>query len=464
MNQPVTPADYRGPKHFVHLHNHTVFSTLDGVATPEQYAAQCVQRGYPAMSATEHGHMGSVPDMHAAFKKAGVKFIAGCEIYFNDYEEERKQLGPGFRKLKVEDPDYYMRLARNRHLTLLAKNQVGFTNLIKLTTQAYQTGFYYKPRIWYDKLLDFKEGLIVLSGCLNGPVCHELRLLDPDGRPTPRLHSPDKRGAIDWIRRFRRDFGADYKIELQMPGIPGDVMVFRQLVTVADHLGIDLVLANDCHYLHRADFQLQKVMMAIDQGLPVDSPELFHVNSDEQYMKDRAELWARFRTGGYSAGLDDGVFERACDNTLAVAEQCQPLTIDSSPKIPTFADADRELARIVARRLHELGLDKVSKRYLIDNREVTYLDQAKLELERIIEKGYSSYFLITHDLINYGLQQGWPFSPRGSAGGSLVNFLLGISPIDPLPWGLSFDRFLSPSRGGFMQNLQMPPPLNGDSR
>jgi hypothetical protein len=831
----VSPDDYTGPKHFVHLHNHTVFSTLDGVATPEQYATQCAKRGYPAMSATEHGHMGSVPDMHAAFKKVGLKFIAGCEIYFCDYEPERQQLGPAFRQLRQSDPEHYYNLARARHLTILAKNETGYTNLIKLTTQAYRTGFYYRPRIWYDKLLEFKDGLLILSGCLNGPVCHELRRTDPDGGPVPRLRSPDRRGAVDWIRRFRRDFGADYYIELQMPGIPGDDLVFRQLVTLADHLKIPIVLANDCwngdayiqtatgsqrlrdvrpgdmvwthrgrlrevmaigkrrvredetiyglfgsravqctgnhkllakidgtvgfvpiedvpgdayinvarinlagddlpsvkisdyvvdprlrvdgglvkphggktinpvpdvveltdeflwvlglfvaegatdsyrlsfghhakemvyaerikryfsklgfksqikpvsgtrngiqtricssgyayflaalcgsnrytkrlppfwtrlsmrqlvallrgyfdgdgsipskcffttsiqlmsdlmqafaaigvgvtpslrpakdmvisntkkrgrvvtrcsegyyghiskiglralgydvdfdqsksrprwhldedgvwiknpftridsdltevwciqvdddnsflvgisssncHYLHRADFELQKVMMAIDQDLPVNSPDLFHVNSDEQYMKSRAELWARFHTSGYSTGLDGGVFERACDNTLLVAERCRPLKIDSSPKIPSIDNADKELARIIARRLHTLGLDKIDKRYLIDDREVTHIEQAKLELERIIEKGYSSYFLITHDLINFGLERGWPFSPRGSAGGSLVNYLLGISPINPLPWRLSFDRFLSPSRGGFMQSLQMPPPI-----
>jgi hypothetical protein len=759
-----------------------------------------------------------------------------CEVYFCDYEPERQKLGKDVRRLKVEDPERYYNLVRARHLTLLVKNQIGYTNLIKLTTQAYRTGFYYRPRIWYDKLLEHKEGLIVLSGCLNGPVCHELRRVDQDGNPKPRLHSKDERGAVDWVKRFKRDFGDDYKIETQMPGIPGDDVVFRKLVAVADFYKIDLVMANDCwnkettvqtdhgskqlcdlkvgdlvwthrgrlrevvqigkrkvrpgesiygflgstaiqctgnhkllvynsgkpvlkaveavanndymavtriplpiddlisikisdfisdprlyvtgagvvhpiggrsikpvadvlpitddllwimgmyiaegstdagyrlsfghhsseqryynkiceffaafgfnpdvmvnracngvatricsspftrlfaatmghsvyqkhlppfwtklslrqlrlllrgycdgdgyhkgrsfftvsiqlftdliqafaaigvgvtpslrrerhmiinnkkrgkiktfcnqgytgsigktgmgalgydvtvdrskirrnwflddnlkyvwiknpfkridsniaevwcieveddhtflmgvsssncHYLEQRDFELQKVMMAIDQGLPINSPDLFHVNSNEQYMKTRAELWARFRNGGYNVGLDDGVFERACDNTLAVADCCEILKIDTSPKIPTFEDADNKLAKLLAKRLRDLGLHKIGRRFLIDGKEVTYVEQVKIELERIIEKGYSSYFLITHDLINYGSARGWPFSPRGSAGGSVTNYLLGISPIDPLPWGLSFDRFLSPSRGGFMLNLGMPKP------
>lgn len=458
----VTPEEYTGPKEFAHLHNHTVFSTLDGVATPEQYAEQCYERGYPAMSATEHGHMGSVPDMLFAFRKYGVKFIPGCEIYFNDYELERQAFTGKMKQLKEENPERHQELVRNRHLTILAKNEVGYSNLLKLTTQAYKTGMYYRPRVWFDKLCEFKEGLIILSGCLNGPVCHELRRGCDDDEPTPRYESKDKRGAIDWIKRFKKEFGDDYKVELQMPGIPGDEKVFRWLVKIADHFGLELVLANDCHYLNREDFELQTVMMAIDQGTTIDSPDLFHVNSDEQYMKTRAELWARFKNNGYSKGIDDGVFERACDNTLLIAEQCDNLNCDDSPKMPSFEGADDKLCEMVAMKLKERGLNKVKKRYLIDGREVTYVEQARIELDRIISKGYSSYFLITQDLVRYGHDRGWPFSPRGSAGGSIVNYLLGISPINPLPWGLSFDRFLSPSRGGFMLRVQMPEPVSID--
>jgi len=127
-----------------------------------------------------------------------------------------------------------------------------------------------------------------------------------------------------------------------------------------------------------------------------------------------------------------------------------------SPKIPEITDADSTIKLIVAKRLKQLGLDKCAKRFIIDGKEVTYVEQAKIELQRFIDKGFASYFLITRDLIEYGREQGWPFTPRGSAGGSLVCFLLGIHTIDPLLWNLSFDRFLSPSRGGYMLNLNMP--------
>lgn len=468
------PEDYKGPTELVHLHNHTVFSALDGVSTPEQYAEECYKRGYPAMSATEHGHMASVPDMYLAFRKHGIKYIPGCEIYFNDYEPMRKDLvskGVKVRSFewRQQNPEISARMFRNRHLTVLCKNETGFHNLVKLTTQAYETGLFglgrmQFNRIWFDKLCEYKEGLIILSGCLNGPVCHELRykqLTDKEGNVLAERTQKERfEDAVHWVKKFKKAFGDDYFMELQMPGIPDDEKVFKWMVMLADQYKIPLVLANDCHYLRRKDFMLQKIMMAVAQDTTVDSPDLFHVNSDEQFMKTRAELWSRFKTGGYDQGIDDAVFEAMCDNTLMVADKCQPFDVDTSPKIPNIKDADGQLRKIVAAEIQRRGLHKVSKRFVIDGNEVTYVDQAKIELNRFIDKGFASYFLITRDLVSYGKQRGWPFSPRGSAGGSLVCFLLGIHVLDPMLWELSFDRFLSPSRGGYMLNVKMPEPIN----
>lgn len=473
------PEDYKGPSEFVHLHNHTVFSALDGVATPEQYAEQCVKWGYPAMSATEHGHMASVPDMYLAFKKYGLKYIPGCEIYFNDWEPERQRLEKSGIKVRSMDwrkehPEESARISRNRHLTVLCKNEIGFHNLVKLTTQAYDTGLFGMGRmqfnrIWFDKLCEYKEGLIILSGCLNGPVCHELRyraLTDREGNIISEREGKEcVSDAVKYIKKFKKEFGEDYYIELQMPGIPAngpfpsDKKVFKQLVGLADHFKIKTILANDCHYLSRNDFVLQKIMMAVAQDTTIDSPDLFHVNSDEQFMKSRQDLWARFKNE-YADGIDDAAFEAMCNNTLEIADKCVPFDVDTSPKIPEITDADNELRRTVARELKRRRLDRNSERFIIDGKEVTYVDQAKIELNRFIDKGFASYFLITRDLVQYGKQQGWPFSPRGSAGGSLVCYLLDIHVLDPLRWGLSFDRFLSPSRGGYMLNVKMPEPVN----
>lgn len=464
------PEQYNGPSNFVHLHNHTVFSALDGVASPEQYARECDRRGYPAMSATEHGHMASVPDMYFAFKQYNLKYIAGCEIYYNDYEPVRQQLAQQGEKLRSQEwkqnnVELTQRINRNRHLTVLCKNSKGVENLIKLTTQAYKTGLYgagtkQYNRIWFEKLCEHKEGLIILSGCLNGPISHELRskvIKDREGNVVREREKAERvNAAVNYIKKFKKAFGEDFYIETQMPGVEDDENVFRNLVSLADAFKLKLVLANDCHYLQRKDFQLQKVMMAIEQETFVDSPDLFHVNSDEQYMKTRAELWSRFKNNGYSKGISDSIFEHMCDTTLEIADKCDNIKFDSTPKIPDIADADNTIMKLVAKRIKELGLDKIKDKFFIDGKEVTYVEQAKIELNRFIEKGFSSYFLITRQVIDYGRKQGWPFSPRGSAGGSLVCYLLGIHVIDPMKWSLSFDRFLSPSRGGYMLNVTMP--------
>lgn len=456
----VTEAEYGGPSHLVHLHNHSIYSSLDGVGTPQQYAEACKARGYPAMALTEHGNMASVPDMYASFEKNGIKPIFGCEVYYCDLEPERAKMGTIPRlpdDAPAEEKEFRSRMVRNRHLTLLAKNDVGYSNLIKLTTQAYKN-LYGKPRIWFDRLCEFKEGLIVLSGCLNGPVSHELRLRDENGkhrRGNLRGIKVGVDGAIDYIKKFHSVFGEDYFMELQMPGVLDDHLVFWDLVKLADKFKIKMALANDVHYLERKDYELQKIMMAIDQGVTRDSDKLFHSNSSEQYMKTRAELWATFKNGRYSEQVDDRTFEEMCDNTLLVAEKCSGVKIDKTPKIPTFKDASKDLIALCKKRLREFGFDKCDKRFLIDGREVTYMEQTSLELRRFIDKGFTSYFLITKDLIDHGRSKGWPFCARGSAGGSLVCYLLGISNVNPMLWGLSFDRFLSPSRGGFLRKVTM---------
>lgn len=395
--------------------------------------------------------------------------VHNCEIYFNDWEPVRQDLEAKGTKVRSPDwrkanPELAARIVRNRHLTVLCKNKTGFHNLIKLTTQAYQTGLFGVSRkqfnrIWFDKLCEFKEGLIVLSGCLNGPVCHELRykeLKDKEGNTIlERNEKTCVDDAVRYVKKFKKVFGDDYRFELQMPGVDGDDKVFRDSIAIADHFKIPVTLANDCHYLYRKDHHLQKIMMAIAQETTVDSPDLFHVNSDEQYMKTRAELWARFKNNTYSQGIDDRKFEEMCDNTLEVASRIEKFDFDADPKIPYIPNADDELRRLVALSLNSRGLDRDKRKFMIDGRSVTYVEQAKIELKRFIDKGFASYFLITQDLVQFGKNQGWPFSPRGSAGGSLVCFLLGIHCLDPLLWGLSFDRFLSPSRGGYMLNFNM---------
>lgn len=456
-----------------HLHNHTLYSMLDGVASAEQYAQACVDRNISAMAITEHGHMGSVPDCYFAFKKHNIQYIPGCEIYYNDYEPIRRKLHDAGTKIRTTEwkqgnIELNYRINRNRHLTVLCKNQKGFENLIKLTTEAYEDGLYGAGsrqfnRIWFEKLARYKEGLIILSGCLNGPVAHELRFTEIKDREGNIIFERDKAEripkAVEYIKKFKEVFGEDYYIELQMPGIEGDKEVFWSLIELANEFKIKTVTANDCHYLNRQDFITQKIMMAISQELTVDSPDLFHVNSDEQYLKSRQELIDTFNDKGYnSSNVSITDFIKSLDNTMEVADKCQPMKADDTPKIPSNDSDEKSLRYLVAKRLKEEGLDKITQRFTIDGRSVTYLEQAKIELDRFVDKGFASYFLITQDIIEYGRRNGWPFNPRGSAGGSLVCYLLGIHSLNPLEWDLSFDRFLSPSRGGYNLNLEMPEP------
>jgi len=185
------------------------------------------------------------------------------------------------------------------------------------------------------------------------------------------------------------------------------------------------------------------------------------MSSDQQWFKTRAELWATFHNNGYSAGVSNSTFHQICDNTLLVLDKCSKISPDTSPKIPDWSDiepgkdAATELRRLTVEELQRRGLDKITKKWPVDGHLVTYAEQVEIELERFIDKGFASYFLITADLLRFGKSKGWPFGPRGSAGGSLVCFLLGIHSIDPLVWGLSFDRFMASSRGGFMLKVSM---------
>jgi DNA polymerase-3 subunit alpha len=461
----VDASQYSGPKEFAHLHVHSLFSSLDGVPSAEQYADACLKSGFPAMAATEHGHMASFPDMYFAFKKRGLKYVAGSEVYYNDYEELRRKFDGVGKKPKSLPESLQFRITRNRHLTILAKNAIGVSNLIKLTTLAWEDAYGGKPRIWFEKLCERKEGLIVLSGCINGPLAYELRLdIESNiqkGKPCSR--SKADRTALEYLKKFKDVFGEDFFIEVQMPCIPElhDVEVFRSLIEYADGCGVKAAVTNDSHYLTRDDAYLQKIMMAVDQKTNIYDKNMFASQGDEQFFKTRAELWATFKNGGYSDGIDDAKFEEICDNTLLIAERCDKLAPDTSPKIPNWStiepgtNANDALRKIVDQQLQLRSWDKSTERFPCDGRDVTYAEQAEIELNRFIDKGFSSYFLITRDWIQWGKKQGWIFGPRGSAAGSLVCYLLGIHNINSLKWKLSFDRFLASSRGGYLLKVKV---------
>lgn len=431
---------YPGPMEFAHLHAHSMFSPLDGIPEPEAYLKECAARGWNAMAITDHGSLAAVPDAYAAAKEHKIKYIVGIEAYYNDNHLKLMELrakGISIGNIKSVDKELRDEMVRNRHITILAKNQVGYKNLIKMMTEAYEIGNYYKPRIWFDRIVQHREGLIVFSGCLNGPVCHNIR----KGRRSI---------AIDYVRRFRDALGEDFYVEMQMPGpeLKDGIPTFQRLNFIAKNMGVKTVLTNDTHYLRREDFQVQKLLMAIDQKLKVDDPNLFHVNSDEQFLKTRAELRQTFKEQGYAVGnaVSSADFETACDGTLEVAQKCETFSPDTSLKLPEIPQADEELTRLTL-----VGLKRIQK-----HEDAIYAERAKFELRMIIEKRFSSYFLITRDLIEHSKKIGFDVGPgRGSVGGSLVAYLIGITTIDPIKFKLTFERFISPSRGGNLLNIKM---------
>ena len=311
MSASQAQEQFPGPSEFVALHNHTLFSLLDGCASPDEYFKACAERKWPAIAITEHGVLNSIPDNYLAAKEHKIRYFAAVEMYYCDFELKRQKLlkaGVSMPEIKQSNPDLAARMARNRHLTVIAKNMVGYSSILKINKTAWEKGFYYRPRAWFDLLAEHKEGLIILSGCLNGPISHELRLGNYSS-------SGFIIGAVDYADKFKSVFGDDFYIELQMPGVEGDIDVFRQLVEIADSKKIKTVLTTDSHYLERRDFEVQRVMMAIDQDTTVDDPELFHVNSSEQYFKTRHELRATFQLNGYASFAPISVFETSCDNT-----------------------------------------------------------------------------------------------------------------------------------------------------
>lgn len=452
-----------GNSEFVHLHSHTIFSTLDGISTPEDYCKIANENKWPAVTATEHGVFSSIPDMYWNAKKYNLKYFPGCEVYFCDYEVKRQELADKGYKLSRntanEYPEFYPRMRRNRHLTILCKNEIGYRNLLKINLEANQRFLYGgRARVNFDLLSKYHEGLIILSGCLNGPMSFELHNCN---YRTGTVHD-EIVGALDYYNKFDKIWGDDFYIEIQMPVIReerfNDLKVFKKLVAIANSKNKKMVLTNDSHYCDRKDFELQKCMMAIDQGLTIDDPNLFHVNSSEQFYKTRPQLRETFFEHGYHEYCSYSDFENACDNTLEIADKCDNFEFNTDPKLPSVDDADGELAKRCFFGFKNLGLDKDKNKYLIDGNEVTLKEQMIIELKRIKEKGFSSYFLITQDIVNkarelHGHSSVGP--ARGSAGGSLLCYVLGITTLMPAYWGLSFSRFLSPARGGNLLKVTM---------
>jgi DNA polymerase III subunit alpha len=384
---------------FVHLHVHSEYSILDGACRIPALAARAAEFEMPAVGLTDHGSMAGAVELYREAGKAGVKPVLGCEVYVCD--------------------DRHAQTKGNAHLTLLASDNAGYGNLIKLASAGFLQGYYYKPRVDWELLAEHAGGLLALSGCLSGRVCKALE----ESRPA------DAAGDLD---RLVQIFGRDNTyIEIQNAGLETQARINPSLAKLADGTGIPLVATGDVHYLKHEDARAHEALLCIQSGDSLKNPSRWKFDTDQFYFKSPQEM-----------ALDFPGYEQALRRTLEVAERCNVEVELGRILLPQFPVPDGRDAFDYIVELTEKGLHK---RYDTITDELT--DRLKFELKTIKEMGFVDYFLIVWDFVAFAKRNGVSVGPgRGSTAGSLVAYCLEITDVDPIKYDLLFERFLNPGR------------------
>ena len=392
---------------FVHLHNHTDYSLLDGAQSVNTLVDTISDLKMSSVGITEHGNLFSMLPFYMAASKAGVKPILGCEVYVSKGSHtERKstrESGWGYN-----------------HLVLLAKNQIGLKNLMQLVSIGYLEGFYYRPRIDKALLRKHSEGLICTSGCLKGEIQENAFMYGYDKA---------KEAALEYAEIFDDNF----YLEIQQHRIPEENVAMEINIKLAGELNLPLVATNDCHYARQEHWEAHDIMFCLGTGKDRDDPNRQRYATPEFYFKTVDEMYQLFKD-----------VPQALENTVAIAEQCQAELKLGELYLPSFPipeDSGTTDPAIYLRTMVEQGLE--ARGGLDDERRQRIED----ELQVINSMDYAGYFLIVMDFIRHARSQDIPVGPgRGSAAGSLVAFALGITTIDPLRYNLLFERFLNPDR------------------
>lgn len=390
---------------FTHLHVHTEYSLLDGACRIEKLLDAVKELGQDSIAITDHGSMYGVVDFYRAAKKRGIKPIIGCEVY----------VAKRTRFDKMHELDY-----ENRHLVLLCENETGYQNLIKMVSKAWIDGFYNKPRIDYELLEQYHEGLIALSACLAGEI--------------PRaLMAGDYEGAKSIALNYERIFGkGNYYLELQDHGLNDQKRVNPQIIRLSKETGIPLVVTNDSHYIKKEDTKMHHVLICIQTNRTVEDTDVLEFGSDEFYIKSEEEMRALFPE-----------YPEAADNTAKIAERCNFDFEFGETKLPAFITPDGSDNKDFFVKLCFEGLYK----YYGENPPKEMVDRLNYEIDTIERMGYVNYFLIVYDFIRYAKSRNIPVGPgRGSGVGSIAAYCLGITGVDPMKYDLIFERFLNPER------------------
>lgn len=395
---------------FTHLHVHTEYSLLDGSCKIKELAAKAKELGMDSIAVTDHGVMYGVIDFYRAVKAEGLKPIIGCEVY----------VAPGSRF----DKEAGNQENRYNHLVLLAENDKGYHNLIKIVSKGFTEGFYYKPRVDYEILEKYHEGIIALSACLAGEVQRYL---------AAGLYDEGKNAAL----RLNKIFGDNnFFLELQDHGIAEQKMVNQQLIRMSGETGIELVATNDVHYINEEDSVAHDILLCIQTGKKVQDTDRMRYEGGQFYLKSPEEMARLFP---YALN--------ALENTHKIAERCNVEIEFGVPKLPKYDVPQGYDSWGYLKHLCEEGFERRYPDSKTSCNHEMLTERLSYELDTIHNMGYVDYFLIVWDFINYAKQHGIMVGPgRGSAAGSIVAYCLGITDIDPIKYNLIFERFLNPER------------------
>ena len=393
---------------FIPLHIHTEYSLLDGMIRVNDLVNYAKDNDLPAIAVTDHGVMYSAIEFYELAKKAGIKPLIGCEFYVHDGDIHKQD--------SHHNPLY--------HLILIAKNQQGYKNLIKLVSVAWCEGFYYKPRINFELLKEHHEGLICTSACLAGEVLKHLL-------------AGEKDKAKEAAQRYKDLFGEDYYLELQDHGLDDQKRTNPELIKLARELDIKMIITNDSHYLRKEDADAQDTLLCLQTNANKDDEKRFSFPNNEFYIKSKEEMRKAF------SWMSDEMFEECCQNTEDAAAKCNvEIELHNAP-LPHYEVPE---GYTIETYLEYLVMEGLKKRYG-NPAPQNIIERAKYELGVINQMGFPAYFLITWDFIHFAKTHDIPVGPgRGSAAGSVVAYALEITDIDPIEHKLLFERFLNPER------------------